>query len=284
MILPAHELEAFGAVARTLSFSEAARRVHITQPALSQRIQSLERALGITLFVRDRKEVRLTDAGSRLLRYCQAKDHLEAELLNDLGEAPEGKLGGRLRIAGYSTVLQSVIVPALVGLLRDNPAVQFEFNVRELRELPGMLERGEADFIVLDRRLEQAGMETALLGYERYVLVQSSRFKVREVFLDHDPEDRSTDLFLRKQGHGRKNMRRCYMDDIHGIINGVALGLGQAVVPRHLLSGKLPIKIMEDMKTLDIPVILHYFRQAYYSKLQQATIRTITLGCAEILG
>lgn len=283
MLLPAHELEAFGAVSRTLSFSEAARRVHITQPALSQRIQSLERKLGLTLFVRDRKEVRLTDAGSRLLRYCQAKDHLEGELLSDLGEAPEGRLGGRLRIAAYSTVLQSVIVPTLARLLRENPEVQFEFTVRELRDLPDMLERGEADFIALDRRMERAGMEAALLGYERYVLAQSSRFKIRKVFLDHDPEDRSTDLLLRKQGRGRKNLRRCYVDDIHGIISGVALGLGQAAIPRHLLSRRLPIRVVEGMKTLDVPVVLHYFRQAYYSKLQQAVIKTIVPGCAEFL-
>lgn len=283
MILSAHELEAFGAVARTLNFSEAARRVNITQPALSQRIQSLERTLGLTLFVRDRKEVRLTDAGSRLLRYWRAKDHLEAELLNDLGEAPEGKLGGRLRIAGYSTVLQSVIVPALAGLLRENPAVQFEFNVRELRDLPSMLERGEADFIVLDHRLERAGMEAVLLGHERYVLVQSKRFKVREVFLDHDPEDRTTDLFLRKQGRGGKNFRRCYVDDMQGIINGVELGLGQAAIPQHLVSSKSPIRIVKSMGTLNIPIVLHYFRQAYYSKLQQGVIKTLTLGCADFL-
>lgn len=283
MSLPSHELEAFRAIAQTLSFSAAAERVHVTQPALSQRIQSLERTLGLTLFIRDRKGVRLTEAGSRLLRYCQVKDHLESEMLSDLKGGEVGELGGQLRLAAYSSVLHPVLVPALGGLLRKNPSIHFDFSVHELRDLPGVLERGEADFIVLDHVLERASLESVVLGHERYVQIQSSQYEVRDLFLDHDPQDRSTELYFRAQGQTELALRRSYMDDVSGILGGVALGLGQAVVPRHLLPEGFPVRVIEPAVPVEFPVALHYFRQPHYTKLQQAVIDTVTRECRTFL-
>lgn len=275
MELPSHELQAFRMVAQTLNFSLAAERIHITQPALTQRIQSLEKGLGLTLFVRDRKGIKLTEAGLRLLRYCQVKDHLESELLAELVKAPGGKLGGHLRIAGYSSVLNSVVMPSLAALLRDNPSVQFEFGMYDMRSLPSVLERGEADFVLIDHVLQRNNIETVELGQESYVLIQSSEFPITDLYLDFDPDDRLSEAFLEQQGQKGLEIRRCYVDNIEGILQGVALGLGQGVVPRHLLRKDLAVRIVKNAKPLNIPVVLHYFRQSYYSNLQRTTIETL---------
>jgi DNA-binding transcriptional LysR family regulator len=273
--LATHELQAFRMVAQALNFSLAAERIHITQPALTQRIQSLERTLGLTLFVRDRKGIKLTQAGLRLLRYCQVKDHLESELLSELVKAPGGKLGGPLRIAGYSSVLHSVIMPSLAQLLRDNPAVQFEFSMNETGYLFGMLERGEADFVVIDHAIQRSNIQALELGQEKYVLVQSTEFPVRDIYLDHDPDDQLTEAFLKHQGQDKLEPTRCYVDNIEGILQAVALGLGQGVVPRHLLRKDDRLKVVKSNKPMSIPVVLHYFRQSYYSTLQKATIEAL---------
>lgn len=283
MDLPSHELQAFRTVAQTLSFSTAAERIHITQPALSQRIQSLEKTLGLTLFVRDPKGVKLTEAGLRLLRYCQIKDHLESELLNDLVKAPGGKLGGRLRVCGYSSVMHSVIMPALAPLIRENPAVQFEFSMREMGTLLAALERAEADFVILDHVIERNNIQSLVLGEEKYVLVQSKNYPVRDLYLDHDPDDRTTEMFFQKQETKKQDLPRCYVDDNTGILEGVALGLGQGVVPRHLLSKDMAVKVVKGMKVMTVPVVLHYFKQSFYSNLQKSTIEALKLNCSSRL-
>lgn len=281
--LPTHELEAFKAAVSTMNFSLAAERIHITQPALSQRIQSLENTLGTTLFIRDRKGARLTEAGVRLLRYCQLKDHLEEELLNDLGISKDDKLGGHLRIAAYSSVLNSVLMPALADLLRDNPAIHFEFSAHEVNVLTGILERGEADFVVLDHHLERHNIEAVVLGDEQYILIDNSQYAGKNTYLDCNPEDRLTEEFLKSQGKQLKTFKRSYVQTIDGIISGVKLGLGQGVIPKHLLPQDEQIKIVKGQKPVKVPVVLHYYRQPYYSSLQKAVIKSLRDNCEQFL-
>src|SRR5688572_11451408 len=124
MGLSSLQLDAFFAAARALNFSQAAQDLHITQSALSQRIKALEDDLDLTLFTRMPRGVQLTDAGQRVLRYCQARFAMEAELVEQLASKSQRGFGGMLRIAGYSSVVRSILLPALAPLLRDNPNVQ----------------------------------------------------------------------------------------------------------------------------------------------------------------
>lgn len=283
MEIPTHELQALRAVAQLLNFSIAAKRIHISQSALSQRIQSLERRLGITLLIRDRKAIRLTEAGLRLLRYCQLKDHLETELLNDLMTTSNNKLGGYLRIAGFSSVLYSVIMPTLAPLLRENPTIRFEFSMHAVDDLPDVMMRAEADFVVMDHHHHQSNLQSQLLGYERYVLAQSSCYPPPNIYLDHDPSDKMTQLFFKKNGKDIHSLNRSYVDNINGILSAVALGLGKGIVPSHLLKKEMPIRPVKGMKAMKIPVVLHYFHQPYYSKLQAVTIQTLQSDCLKYL-
>ncbi len=285
MGLSSLHLDAFFAAAQSLNFSQAAKELHITQSALSQRIKALEEELDLTLFVRMPRGVQLTEAGARVLRYCQARFSLEQELLEHLTGRGEVGLGGIMRIGGYSSIVRSVLMPALAPLLRDNPNIQAHFQNAEMRELPELLFTGQVDFIVMDTEVHRADIETARLGEEEYVLVESRAFPMgeREKFLDHDPDDPVTQQFLRKQSGKVPEYRRSFMDEIYAIADGVALGLGKAIISRHLAVKDDRLRIVPVEKSMFVPVLLHFHKQPYYTQLHKAVEAQLRKACPSLL-
>jgi DNA-binding transcriptional LysR family regulator len=280
-------LDAFFAAARTLNFSLAARELHITQSALSQRIKGLEEELDLTLFIRLSRGVQLTDAGNRLLRYCQARFSLEQEVIDQLkGSSTRGAdqgLGGVVRIGGYSSIVRSMVMPALAPLLRDNRKVQVHFQNAEMRQLPELLLTGNVDFIVTDTQLHRVDTETVQLGQEEYVMADSvERPLETETYLDHDPDDPTTAKFFSLQGGKVPEYRRSFMDEIYAIIDAVALGLGKAVISRHLIARDPRLKILPG-KSMFVPVMLAYHKQPFYTALQKAAIKELVDRCPGLL-
>ncbi|MBK8201494.1 MAG: LysR family transcriptional regulator [Bdellovibrionales bacterium] len=164
MSLPSLYLDAFLAVAKTEGFSSAAKQLNITQSALSQRIKNLEDELGLTLFIRTPMGANLTEHGERLLRYCQTRDSMEEELIHDLNVSKAFEITGTLKIASYSSILRSVLIPALQPLLKKYPNILCEFICSGMPDLPGLLQRAEVDFIVMDYRFERANLQAAVIG------------------------------------------------------------------------------------------------------------------------
>lgn len=290
MSFPSGQLDAFFEVGRVGSFSKAAKNLHITQSALSQRVINLENEIGSTLLIREPGGVRLTDLGLDLLRYCQKKQALEEEFSGKLGKGKKGSktLSGRIRIASFSTVMHSAVFPALAELLNSNPELQIEASIRELGELSTLLKQGVVDFIVSGAEPQKESIKEYLLGYEENVLIYPSSGKDRDaVYLDHDLDDSTTVRFLELNGKSSKDIKRSYLDDIYGVLEGVSLGWGKAVVPHHLLN-KNPriqskVKIARSFKSMKMPVHLYHYKQSYYSNLETGVIRAICDGVPRLL-
>src|SRR6476661_642944 len=109
-------LDAFLACAQTGNFTRASEKLHITQSALSQRVQNLEAELETSLFIRDRAGIRLTEQGTELLRYCQSRTAIENEVVDRIKGASSTELSGVIRIGGFSSIMRSIILPALAPL------------------------------------------------------------------------------------------------------------------------------------------------------------------------
>ena len=116
-------LRYFVAVAEELNFSRAAQRMHMAQPPLSAAIRQLERDLGVDLFVRTTREVRLTDAGRAFLQGARRTLADAERAAEDAKRAAAGELG-HLRIA-YSWSTRFETLPALGRAFRaDHPDVE----------------------------------------------------------------------------------------------------------------------------------------------------------------
>jgi DNA-binding transcriptional LysR family regulator len=101
------QLAAFCAVVERKSFSQAAERLGVTQPAVSLQVRSLEKRLGRKLLDRSGRRVEPTEAGLALYRGAQRMLALEGQLIEELDAGEEGELGGTLsrvhkRIGDYA--------------------------------------------------------------------------------------------------------------------------------------------------------------------------------------
>lgn len=124
------QLRVFLAVANELHFSRAARSLHMSQPALSQQIRALEKALGVPLFERTSRSTELTPAG-RALRDAAPRVLFEAERAQALvAQAANGAVG-LLVVGSVGTALASITPRILRSLRASHPELQLEVSQQD---------------------------------------------------------------------------------------------------------------------------------------------------------
>lgn len=128
-----NELLAFIAVARERSFTRAAAKLRLSQPALSYTIRELEAKMGIRLLMRSTRHVSPTEAGQRLLdRLAPEFDGIEAEIeaLGDLRDTPRGTI----RITAIDYAIRTILWPKLATFLPQYPDIKVEL-INEYRSV-----------------------------------------------------------------------------------------------------------------------------------------------------
>jgi len=117
----------FLAVAEELHFRKAAERLFISQPGLSRQIKQMEEIIGATLFIRDKRNVRLTDAGAYLKKeITYIFNHIDFTVKHTqlLDEGIEGEI----RVGFLGSAIQSVIPDFLVKVDKQYPNIQFSLE------------------------------------------------------------------------------------------------------------------------------------------------------------
>jgi DNA-binding transcriptional LysR family regulator len=123
------QLAAFCAVVEKRSFSQAAERLGVTQPAVSLQVRALEERLGQRLIDRSGRRVEPTEAGLRVYRNAQRLLQLEQQLIEDVADGEEAELGGSLAI-GASTGPGAHLVPLLLcEFQRRHPHVRIALSI-----------------------------------------------------------------------------------------------------------------------------------------------------------
>jgi DNA-binding transcriptional LysR family regulator len=122
------DLRALVAVAREQSFTKAAAKLGVSQPALSQTIRQLEARLGVRLLARTTRSVSLTEAGEHLVGTVAPRiEEIDAELaaVSELREKPAGTI--RITATEYAT--DAILLPKLAKLLRKYPNIKVEIVI-----------------------------------------------------------------------------------------------------------------------------------------------------------
>lgn len=268
------KIEAYLHAAESLSFSEAARQMHLSQPTISHHIKSLERELGVELFDRASANLRLTEAGRMLLPWAHKLIRQSIEM-QEMMASFQDKIVGHLRIA-CSTTSGKYILPMLAARFRTRyPWVQITILTCTSENVVSRLLEEHANIGVLSRESFNEDLESQLFFTDQIGLIVpfSHPWAKRESI---EPSDLiGAPLILREPTSGTRkvminelskhDMRIDNLDifmevgNAEAIVETVASGYGVAFVSR--LSAQCALA---QKKIVQVPVLgLNLQRQIY---------------------
>lgn len=152
------QLSYFRVVARTEHFTRAAEELHIAQPSLSKAIANLERELGVPLFDREGKRVRLSPYGAAFLEWVEQILALTDEAVFFMRDMKAGERGHVRLGSSFPITPPSPIYYYQYSFFQAHPQVSLSLSVREGGLLASLLEERELDFGVSLRPADQAGL------------------------------------------------------------------------------------------------------------------------------
>ncbi len=292
-------LSALAAVVREGSFERAARALHVTPSAVSQRIRLLEERVGCALVVRE-QPCRATDAGRRL---CQHVDHvrlLEQELSTQLpavpAQAAQAPARVPLPIAVNADSLATWAAPVIAGFAADNP-VLLEVAVDDQDHTTEWLRKGAVLAAVTSAARPAAGCNSRPLGAMRYRAAASPAFMqryfaegvgagslARAPSLVFNTKDELQQRWARRLCHRHVELPRHTLPSSHAFVTAALAGMGwglqpQALIAQHLRQGTL----VELVPETPLDVALHWqHARAASGLLDRLTAAMLAAGRAAL--
>lgn len=199
------QLQAFCEVFERKSFSQAAERLGVTQPAVSLQVRSLEKRLGTQLLDRSGRRVEPTEAGLRLYRGAQRLLQLENDLVASLAEDATGELDGTFEI-GASTGPGGVVLSQLLCQFAEaHPAIHVALSVFDTQTVVDRVADRTLQLGVVGAAPRHRGVEYEPFFKDTVILAcpPGHRFAGRNVKLD---ELRDETLIVMQDGAGVRQM------------------------------------------------------------------------------
>ena len=162
-------MDTFLALCRTMNYTRAAEELNITQPAVTQHIQYLQRHYGVKLFQYRDKHLFLTEAGATLRSAALTMEHDERELMEHLPLLQKGMQ--HLRLGATLTVGEYALPPHLGRYMKRHPDVALHLVVGSTRRLLEGLNRGELDAAVVEGYFAKREYDAIRWSMEPYVCV-----------------------------------------------------------------------------------------------------------------
>jgi len=244
-------LECLAAIVEEGGFERAARRLSITQSAVSQRLRALEAQVGTVLIVRSRP-LKATSAGQLLLKHTRMLRLLRADLERDLKDLAPSSLRGareeeRISIAINADSIATWVLPALTGLAQSGLPMEIVTDDQDFTH--EWLRQGQVLGCVTTLRQALRGCKVVPLGAMQYVAVATPALALerlgfealtahnfREIpFVAFNRKDDMQSEFVGKAfGLKRVMLNQLFVPSSEGQVRAVLAGWGASVLPRLL--------------------------------------------------
>ena len=213
MLMDTRQLAAFCEVVERKSFSQAAERLGVTQPAVSLQIRSLEKRLGRQLLDRSGRQVEPTEAGARLYRGAQRLLALEDQLLGELVGEGEGALTGTLELGASTGPGGSVVPLVLCEFQQRHPEVRVALSVSDTQHVVEQVAERAIELGVVGAARRHRGVVFEPFFRDEVVLAcpAGHRFAGRTISADALREE---PLVVMQEGAG---VRQVLEDELRGV-------------------------------------------------------------------
>jgi DNA-binding transcriptional LysR family regulator len=286
-----HQLATFLVVARHLSYVQAAKELHFSQPAVSAQIRLLEEAMGIKLLDRIGHKTHLTAAGEELYAYGQKIFALMNEALESI-EALRSPYHGRLSI-GADTTVGTYIVPNLLGEFHFHyPDVEIALEVVNRGYLLDALVENRIDMAIIGKIPSEVPVFAAPFAPNELVLIAPPSHRLARGHTIPFIELANEHFLLREVGSGTRAALEEAFQQAHipllvsmqvgnnsAIKQGVAAGLGIALISRVAINMELETQRLVILDVVGFPIM----RQWYLIHLKEKNLSATARACKTFL-
>ena len=237
-------------VASSLSFSEASKKLFISQSAVSQSIKTLERKLEQSLFIRSTKKVQLTPAGTVLLKHIEPAMNLIQRGENQLLDA--NTLGlGQLHIGASDTICRYFLVPFIKQFHKKFPNVPIKVTNATSINCVNLLEQGKVDLIVTNHpnsHLNNSYVQKTVSNFTDVFIANPAYFNLKQQEIPFEELKQYPILMLDRKSTTSQFLHNIFLQHQLELIPEVELssndllidlakiGLGIAFIPDYCLS------------------------------------------------
>lgn len=264
------QMKVFAAVARHLSFTRAARELHLTQPAVSQQVKLLEEEVGMPLFEKIGRKVQLAPAGIELLRYASQTLELMRQATESLA-AMRGLKRGVLKLGAVSTA--KYFAPSLLSAFTpEYPEVTIKFDVGNREEVIKQMADNEIDLVIMGRPPRE--LETIAAPFAKHPLVIIAapdhplagrrRIPLKQLATQH--------FLIREEGSGtRASMEHVFRDrhvpfkvlmevsSNETIKQAVMAGMGISFISAHTVGLELAAGKLVCLDVVGLPIVRDWY-------------------------
>jgi len=277
-VLQSKQSEAFLAVIETGSFEGAAEKLFITASAVTLRIQSLEKALGHILIIRERP-CRPTQTGQKLLEHLQQTRLIQDSFLQDIQGKTKDAHFYKVRIGSNADSLSTWLLPALQHCLIEQNIV-VELKIEDQTQTHQLLETGLVNACISTEQHPMKGCIAQPLGFMRYKLVATPAFQARwfaqglnrdslsqaPAVIFNEQDHLHSALLLQNFGLNAQSYPQHYIPSSTAFLEMIKLGMGYGLLPLIQMQDQLKQgKLLELAVDHPVDVMLywhHWKRQA----------------------
>ncbi|WP_068616750.1 selenium metabolism-associated LysR family transcriptional regulator [Paenibacillus tuaregi] len=205
MALNYHQLHIFYTVAEKGSFSAAAQALHMTQPAVTMQIQSLEDYFGTKLLLRSTKRIELTEAGKALMPYAERGISLMRETDSAMAQFTQ-MLEGRLQL-GASLTIGEYVLPRLLGpFSQQYPSISIVLKVMNTAEILEQILHHQLSFGLVEAAVQHPDMVMEPVMEDELKLIVPAGHPLSALPKVHLAEVLEYPFVLREKGSGTRQV------------------------------------------------------------------------------